>query len=252
MTRANDLPLDDAELDRLDLLLDRCADPADGIIGLEMLDGFLSAVLAGPVALTAEDYLPAVWGTSTPRRDARQTEEAQALIARLEAQILRRIAVAPDERPGGRDAAHPFLGLPEEAETVAPDADDPLAGLPADFPYASAWAGGFLHGTQLRAEAWDAWLDAHEDIANDVLVISRLALVNAEHAREVGADEADVLSLAERFDLADDLPEMLHDMFLQRIHDQRPAPVRRETAPGRNDPCPCGSGKKYKKCHGAG
>jgi uncharacterized protein YecA (UPF0149 family) len=23
------------------------------------------------------------------------------------------------------------------------------------------------------------------------------------------------------------------------------------TPPGRNDPCPCGSGKKYKKCHGA-
>jgi preprotein translocase subunit SecA len=21
---------------------------------------------------------------------------------------------------------------------------------------------------------------------------------------------------------------------------------------GRNDPCPCGSGKKYKKCHGSG
>jgi len=21
---------------------------------------------------------------------------------------------------------------------------------------------------------------------------------------------------------------------------------------GRNDPCPCGSGKKYKKCHGGG
>jgi hypothetical protein len=24
-----------------------------------------------------------------------------------------------------------------------------------------------------------------------------------------------------------------------------------ESEPGRNDPCPCGSGKKYKKCHGA-
>lgn len=24
-----------------------------------------------------------------------------------------------------------------------------------------------------------------------------------------------------------------------------------ELQPGRNDPCPCGSGKKYKKCHGA-
>ena len=30
-----------------------------------------------------------------------------------------------------------------------------------------------------------------------------------------------------------------------------PAPVRRSEKIGRNDPCPCGSGKKYKKCHGA-
>ena len=28
--------------------------------------------------------------------------------------------------------------------------------------------------------------------------------------------------------------------------------VHKEKQPGRNDPCPCGSGKKYKKCHGAG
>ena len=28
-------------------------------------------------------------------------------------------------------------------------------------------------------------------------------------------------------------------------------PVTAEKEPGRNDPCPCGSGKKYKKCHGA-
>ncbi|RZI73657.1 MAG: zinc chelation protein SecC, partial [Variovorax sp.] len=27
--------------------------------------------------------------------------------------------------------------------------------------------------------------------------------------------------------------------------------LRKEPEPGRNDPCPCGSGKKYKKCHGA-
>ena len=27
--------------------------------------------------------------------------------------------------------------------------------------------------------------------------------------------------------------------------------IRKEASPGRNDPCPCGSGKKYKKCHGA-
>jgi preprotein translocase subunit SecA len=30
------------------------------------------------------------------------------------------------------------------------------------------------------------------------------------------------------------------------------APATAEKTVGRNDPCPCGSGKKYKKCHGAG
>jgi uncharacterized protein YecA (UPF0149 family) len=35
-------------------------------------------------------------------------------------------------------------------------------------------------------------------------------------------------------------------------HDHEPQqPIRRaEPKVGRNDPCPCGSGKKYKKCHG--
>jgi preprotein translocase subunit SecA len=34
--------------------------------------------------------------------------------------------------------------------------------------------------------------------------------------------------------------------------DAVPKTVRRdEPKVGRNDPCPCGSGKKYKKCHGA-
>jgi preprotein translocase subunit SecA len=33
---------------------------------------------------------------------------------------------------------------------------------------------------------------------------------------------------------------------------RKPQPVHTAAGPGRNDPCPCGSGKKYKKCHGAG
>jgi len=35
-------------------------------------------------------------------------------------------------------------------------------------------------------------------------------------------------------------------------HGHSPEPYRRETPRvGRNEPCPCGSGKKYKKCCGA-
>ena len=33
---------------------------------------------------------------------------------------------------------------------------------------------------------------------------------------------------------------------------QRREPVRAEHTVGRNDPCPCGSGKKFKNCHGKG
>ena len=33
---------------------------------------------------------------------------------------------------------------------------------------------------------------------------------------------------------------------------QRPEPIRVEKKPRPNDPCPCGSGKKYKQCHGKG
>jgi preprotein translocase subunit SecA len=30
----------------------------------------------------------------------------------------------------------------------------------------------------------------------------------------------------------------------------RHEPIRNAGKVGRNDPCPCGSGKKYKQCHG--
>lgn len=34
--------------------------------------------------------------------------------------------------------------------------------------------------------------------------------------------------------------------------EQRKRPIVKENMPGRNDPCPCGSGKKFKNCHGRG
>ena len=38
----------------------------------------------------------------------------------------------------------------------------------------------------------------------------------------------------------------------ERREEKKAQPVRVEKKVGRNDPCPCGSGKKYKNCHGAG
>jgi preprotein translocase subunit SecA len=33
---------------------------------------------------------------------------------------------------------------------------------------------------------------------------------------------------------------------------QHRTPILKDKMPGRNDPCPCGSGKKFKNCHGKG
>ena len=40
------------------------------------------------------------------------------------------------------------------------------------------------------------------------------------------------------------------DPNAQQRQKQKLEPIRVEKKVGRNDPCPCGSGKKYKNCHG--
>jgi hypothetical protein len=56
----------------------------------------------------------------------------------------------------------------------------------------------------------------------------------------------------------DALPDLEHALAHGHSHHHHghdhdgPAPFVRESPKvGRNDPCPCGSGKKFKKCHGA-
>ena len=45
-------------------------------------------------------------------------------------------------------------------------------------------------------------------------------------------------------------PDCDHDHDHDHVH-HRPQPfVREQPKVDRNEPCPCGSGKKYKKCHG--
>jgi SWIM/SEC-C metal-binding protein len=51
----------------------------------------------------------------------------------------------------------------------------------------------------------------------------------------------------------DEWKEILSEEKRQEIADlyRRSRTVVKEKTPGRNDPCPCGSGKKFKKCCGA-
>lgn len=49
-----------------------------------------------------------------------------------------------------------------------------------------------------------------------------------------------------------DMPGHVHGPNCNHDHHHAQAPARNPLKDvGRNDPCPCGSGQKYKKCHGA-
>jgi len=86
-----------------------------------------------------------------------------------------------------------------------------------------------------------------------------LEIVSTEAGGE--ADETGEVEFIARYELAGS-PLTHHERAQFRRHDGRwyywdgamvrPRPVVRDQPKvGRNDPCPCGSGQKYKKCHGA-
>jgi preprotein translocase subunit SecA len=79
-----------------------------------------------------------------------------------------------------------------------------------------------------------------------------------------GGAQAAVASAAARASESRGLPEVARQIERRQQRQQKdlqyqtgpaqaeaPKPVRAGAKVGRNDPCPCGSGKKYKKCHGA-
>ena len=231
MTHAR--PLDADQLDRLERLLEQRALPVQGW-GLEQLDGFLSARAVGPVVAT-DDWLPRVWGPNPPRWESPgEAAEVEALLRGLEETVQRRLRRGED-LPG---ELQPLVGLPED-----PDADHP-----DELDIGREWAEGWFLAVEDAGEQWDAWLEAEDWIEEIFLLLEELAI--GETAVEPG-DAPEPLPYRERLDTIAALPGMLADLHAHRIESLTPRePVRRAATPGRNDPCPCGSGKKYKACCG--
>jgi uncharacterized protein len=233
---ANEI-LDDAQLERLSDLLDTRAVPFKGF-NLEALDGFLSALAVSPEAVPAEEWQPVVWGGKPPRWDnAGEAAEVDGLLQAHWNLVTQRVRHGSDELP---DALAPLLWLPEDPSEHEDD----------DLDVGRDWAYGFFRGVELREAAWDAWLDEHEWIDEIFGMLDRLA--SGEVIGEDPTAEPTPLEYRERLGIVIELPSMLADLHHHRIDALTPrTPIRRDEKPDRNDPCPCGSGKKYKKCHGA-
>jgi uncharacterized protein len=229
--------LSDDQIERLGDLLDLRAVPFQGF-NLEALDGYLSALAVSPEVVPAHEWQAPIWGPKPPRWETTAEEqEVQELLLGHWNGCVARVRHGNEDLP---EHLSPLLWLPEDPEAEQPD----------DLDVGRDWAFGFFRGVELREAAWDKWLDEHEWIDEIFALFDRLA--SGEVLAEDPAAPAAPITYRERLEIIASLPGMLADLHHHRIDALTPrTPITREATPDRNALCPCGSGKKYKKCHGA-
>ncbi len=223
--------LSDQDHDALARMLSRVV--GGEIPNLEALDAFLTALVVCPEPILPSEFVPVIVSGETEDGDlvfesANQAEEFYGLLVRYWNQINRTF------RDG--DIYMPFLFVDEEGLANGND-----------------WAKGFIKGAHLR---YDAWLEIinDENRSGPFVPIWALAYEHAEDASLRPYKEP--MSVERREQLLAAMiagAKNLYDMFRKEGAHKR---ARRVPSPtsfpkvGRNEPCPCGSGKKFKKCCG--
>ena len=215
--------LSEEELDRLEQFLGAPERPDDAL-PLDMAQGVLAAVASGMAPVPRERWLPEILGQANTFASPEEERDVTELLARFAEETARQLNGA------------------EGFDFILYGEDDDLA----------PWAEGYLQGVDLSEPSWDEAADA-EDLDNILFPFlaltgdaKRLAL---EAGEEWMSEEEEARMLEE---IRDNFASHLFDVRQYFFERSVPGTVRRDTPKvGRNDPCPCGSGKKYKSCHGA-
>ena len=120
--------------------------------------------------------------------------------------------------------------------------------------HVQVWALGFMFAVETWGEDWAPPRDRDLAASLDESLTAIVALTEDDTgAPEVApfGDGPASVSQARVNDLADAIWAAYDLRAIARELGPRIATVRAAPTPGRNEACPCGSGKKYKKCHGA-
>ena len=215
------LTFDEAARSRLMELLDARSE-AYNTMRCDEVQGFMMALLSGPDALNPTNWLPEILGEES-LFDAKERTEIERLV----------MAMAADMRMKLNEKILPDLWFYEDE-----------AGNP-DF---YTWCNAYLYALDIVPTDWFEAVDQEEfeDLFYPIMALG--GIYDDEENGEV------ILHLNEKelTQLESDLPHVLLDIYWywQAIIN-KPQTVRREGEKvGRNDPCPCGSGKKYKACCG--
>ena len=245
--------LSEAEFDELDGLLASVPEPLEPLDAV-MLDGFLCGVLVQPRLIPSDEWLPFVfdagghrWGEAEPSPEQRR---ARALILRRHAALNRSLAEF-----GGFD---PFVleSLPPADSEVAPDgtaaqsdADAPTGSGDPVRDMLSPWVSGFEQALHLLPGIADL-----SDSEIDATAARVLQFLPADDAGVAAPSDAPALPPVASLDAAlDALVAAVADLYDITAPLRYKVEASRRDTPkvGRNDPCPCGSGRKFKQCHGA-
>jgi uncharacterized protein len=222
--------LNESDLDRLEAFLDAPIFANEGPL-LDELQAMLCAIASGPEVVMPSEWLPAVLGDSVAYESEAQANEVLGLVMGLYNDIA--AALAEDE------------GISPILYPVAENAEE------LDF---AAWADAYIYGSQVGGTDWYGAAGAHAEDLSDLLepffLLNGSLREDAEKHQERWLTPAEEqLAIARAQDALPDLVTSIY-RFWQAL-----APVesqRRETPKiGRNEACPCGSGKKYKQCCGS-
>jgi uncharacterized protein len=205
------------------------------------LQGFLFAVASAPDLVRPSEWMPEVFGGQEAGFE--DLEEAQAILPELMALYNAVNASVASER----------AALPSDCRFRR----SVLANLEADAPV-SMWARGFVHGHQWLEEDWDPYVpeEFDQDFGMVVMTLSFFATPTLATAfvKELGrTDLAEAATLFRRAfpDAVAEYARLGRSISKVLIEHATAKPPRAPVKVGRNDPCPCGSGRNYKKCCGA-
>ena len=85
-----------------------------------------------------------------------------------------------------------------------------------------------------------------------VLMRAQIPEIQREEVREAAPEQRSQRYTEQKDDLTNPAQRAAANQDTRQNAEARRQPIHKEKLPGRNDPCPCGSGKKFKNCHGRG
>jgi uncharacterized protein len=231
----------------------------DDAIDFEFVDGFLTALAAGPRVPPAEEWLQALCGDAFERAFADPEDHTQALKSLRTRLVVLQDQLDPEflfEQPD-RLRLLPLIADWTDEDRAALVAEGKIdADAAGELLTGAEWAEGFLHAVEHLPELWPEPADGDAAAVFGELFAPIEALVLREDSESFRLHLAERYADAPKPPTRDDLineacfsAQELRLWFVE--HAPVPATRRVEKTPGRNDPCPCGSGRKFKKCHGA-